>query len=453
MTRTPNGIRTYDYANQPSATCTNDQNPDGCLDQWLNAHPNGTLLSSTDKNTWDATGTNKGSAVEAHYYAGLVYDFYKSKFGRNGIDNADMEIQSNVHFSTSFANAFWDGIGMVYGDGDNLQLKLTTKGYDVIAHELTHGVTEHESALEYQDQSGALNESVSDIFGCFAEHVAFPDPVANWTIGEKVAGVLLGTKLRDMGDPGSVTLSPQPDNMSKYTAGTADNGGVHTNSGIPNNAAYLMTMGGTNHTSSVVVSNGIGWDKAEQVWYRAATEYFTSTSDFAAAAQATLTAATDLGMTGAEKATIECAWIATGVITNPAACRADASDAGPSDAARVDAGIGTTDAGPGVDAGGGDAGNDAADSSRGADAAPVDASGGDAATFDAGAADVTVVDSAPVIDAGTGGGNGTSPTSTTTDVGCACRTSGGSRGGSGGALAAAAVGAFAFARRRRSRRK
>lgn len=451
MTRTPNGIRTFTYGNQPNASCSMDLSPDGCLEQWINAHPHGDLVSSTDKAAWDTAGTAKGAAVDAHLYAGYVYDYYKSKFNRKGIDNADMEIQSNVHFATNFANAFWDGIGMVYGDGDSIQLKLTTKGYDVIAHELTHGVTEHESGLEYHDQPGALNESLSDVMAAFAEHVSFPDATKNWYVGEKVAGILLGTKLRDMMDPGSVTLSPQPDNMSKYNTTTEDNGGVHINSGIPNNAAYLMTIGGTNKTSKIAVSNGIGWEKAEQLWYRAATEYFGAMTDFKAAAQATLTAATDLGYSESNKATIECAWIAVGVITTPAACRTVADDGGTTtDATSPEGGGGPMTDGGGVPEGSAmDAALDIASRDAGVDvnndtARPMpDATVPDASSMRDVSTDTTPAPDAPTsdasppaVDAGAGGSGGaggtggagpgtTNPTMTAKESGgCSCRVPG-----------------------------
>ncbi|HMI83947.1 MAG TPA: M4 family metallopeptidase [Polyangiaceae bacterium] len=452
MTRTPKGIRTFTYGNQPNSTCSADLSTDGCLEQWINAHPHGDLLTSTDKTAWDTVGNNKGAAVDAHLYAGYVYDYYKSKFNRKGIDDADMEIQSNVHFATSFANAFWDGIGMVYGDGDTIQLKLTTKGYDVIAHELTHGVTEHESGLEYHDQPGALNESLSDVMAAFAEHVSFPDPTNNWLVGEKVAGLLLGTKLRDMVDPGSVTLSPQPDNMSKYNATTEDNGGVHINSGIPNNAAYLMTMGGTNKTSKIAVTNGIGWEKAEQVWYRAATQYFGATSDFKAAAQGTLSAAADLGYSESNKATIECAWIAVGVITTPSACRTVIDDGGTTiDTAAPDGGGGpTTDGGGSLDSRVTDAAFDIATRDAGADASsdtarpvPDGGTSSDASSTDAPpTSDVTLSDTSstsdapnsndapPQTDAGAGGSGGAGPSTTKPTLtaqesaGCGCRVPG-----------------------------
>jgi MYXO-CTERM domain-containing protein len=477
MSRTPNGIRTFTYGNMPNATCANDLSTDGCLEQWINANPHGTLLSSTDKDAWDATGNSKGAAVDAHLYAGYVYDYYKTKFNRKGIDDADMEIQSNVHFSTSFANAFWDGVGMVYGDGDTIQLKLTTKGYDVIAHELTHGVTEHESGLEYHDQPGALNESLSDVMSACAEHVSFPDPNNNWFVGEKVAGFLLGTKLRDMRDPGSVALSPQPDNMSKYNTTTEDNGGVHINSGIPNNAAYLMTMGGTNKTSGIAVANGIGWEKAEQVWYRAATQYFGATTDFKAAAQATLTAATDLGFSESNKATIECAWIAVGVITTPSACRTVADDGGTIDTGTGDGGAGTPDTGGGggmMDGGAVDV--TVRDAPSTADVTTRDASSDPRPTIDATTTDTSTVPDAgssadatpPTADAGGAGGSGGSGATggsagnATGGVGgttlpsdapeCSCRIPGGMpTTGKNAGLGSALALLLAFARRRKRR--
>jgi len=479
MTRTPNGIRTFTYGNQPNATCANDLSPDGCLEQWINAHPHGDLVGSTDKAAWDTAGNARGAAVDAHLYAGYVYDYYKAKFNRKGIDDKDMEIQSNVHFATNFANAFWDGIGMVYGDGDTIQLKLTTKGYDVIVHELTHGVTEHESGLEYHDQPGAMNESISDIMAAFAEHVSFPDPTTNWHVGEKVAGILLGTKLRDMADPGSVPLAAQPDNMSKYNTTTEDNGGVHINSGIPNNAAYLMTMGGTNKTSAIAVSNGIGWEKAEQLWYRAATEYFGATTDFKAAAQATLSAAADLGYSESNKATIECAWIAVGVITTPAACRTVIDDGGTTiDARAPDGGGGpTTDAGGAIDSAIPDVVLDVATRDGGVDvttdtARPVpDATTSDASSMDATAVPDTTTSrpdapssdgEPPIADAGAGGAGGSGgaagagpstpkPLTGQESAGCGCRVPGDrpaapTAAGMGGALALLLAGA-----RRRTR--
>jgi MYXO-CTERM domain-containing protein len=262
-----------------------------------------------------------------------------------------------------------------------------------------------------------------------------------------------------MRDPGSVTLSPQPDNMSKYDTTTMDNGGVHINSGIPNNAAYLMTMGGTNKTSGIVVSNGIGWENAEQVWYRAATQYFGATSDFKAAADATLTAATDLGLTDSNKATIECAWIAVGVITTPSACRVVVDDGGVVDAGTGDGGGGGMTEASAPDATSRDAG---VDNRPGVDVTTRDVSSPDATTtVDAAAPEDATP---PPADAGGSGGSAGSsgsggtggsvitPQPAAPEMGCSCRVPGEpastrSSAGLGSALAMM----LAYARRRKRR--
>jgi MYXO-CTERM domain-containing protein len=240
--------------------------------------------------------------------------------------------------------------------------------------------------------------------------------------------------------------------MSKYNATTEDNGGVHINSGIPNNAAYLMTMGGTNKTSKIAVTNGIGWEKAEQVWYRAATQYFGATSDFKAAAQGTLSAAADLGYSESNKATIECAWIAVGVITTPSACRTVIDDGGTTiDTAAPDGGGGpTTDGGGSLDSRVTDAAFDIATRDAGVDASsdtarpvPDGGTSSDASSTDAPpTSDVTLSDTSstsdapnsndapPQTDAGAGGSGGAGPSTTKPTLtaqesaGCGCRVPG-----------------------------
>ena len=288
--RTPNGISTYDCAQSQTTP--------------------GTLFTSATSSSWDTGVTGAGAAVDAHYYAGIVYDYYKTHHARLGIDGNNGAIVSSVHFQSRYDNAFWDGTQMVYGDGDGTQFRAFSASLDVVGHELTHGVTQNTSGLVYSKQSGALNEAVSDIFGTFVEHAAQPDPVKNWQLGEGLS--LTNHPFRDMIHPAN---GMQPAHMSQLVNTTQDNGGVHTNSGIVNNAMYLMTMGGTNDVSHTVVPRGIGWDRSAQLWYRAAFHYFTSTTDFAGAARGTLTAATDLTFTTDEAAIVECAWIATGVVT------------------------------------------------------------------------------------------------------------------------------------------
>lgn len=264
----------------------------------------GTSVTSTTATAWTSP-----AAVDAHAYAAGVYDFYKNVLGRSGIDGNNGAIVSTVNFGNAYNNAFWDGNQMAYGDGDGRTFRAFSAGLDVVAHELTHGVTERSSNLVYQNQSGAMNESVSDIFGAIIEHYVKPESQKVWTMGESIA--LGNVGLRDFADP---RTQQQPAHMSQYVNTTDDNGGVHTNSGIPNNAAYLMTMGGRNPVSSVQVPAGIGYEKAAKVWYRANTQYFTSTTDFAGAARGTQSAARDLQLTQREQDIVECAWIATGVV-------------------------------------------------------------------------------------------------------------------------------------------
>ncbi len=264
-------------------------------------------VTSTVLTSWD-TGNAAGAAVDAHVYAGVVYDYYKKVHLRNGIDGNGGTMLSTAHFGQAYENAFWDGTGMSYGDGATM-FKPLSAGLDVVGHEFTHGVTENTSALEYKAQSGALNEAVSDIFGVFIEHSLLPNDAKNWTMGEdiaKQAGVL-----RDFKNPAA---GQQPAAMSQYVNTQQDDGGVHINSGIVNNAAYLMTMGGTNPTTKTAVQFGIGWEKSEKLWYRANTKYFLSTTNFAQAAQLVMSAAKDIGLTENEQNIVDCAWKATGVV-------------------------------------------------------------------------------------------------------------------------------------------
>ena len=268
-----------------------------------------TPVTSTSLTSWDTASSGPGAAVDAHFYAGIVFDYYKKVHARSAIDGAGGTMLSTAHFGVAYDNAFWDGTGMSYGDGGQL-FKPLSAGLDVVSHEFTHGVTQATSALVYKAQTGALNESVSDIFGCFIEHSLVPDPIKNWTMGEEI--VKQGIGLRDMKNPAA---GQQPSNMTLYVNTQQDAGGVHTNSGIPNNAAYLMTMGGTNPSSKIAVAFGIGWEKSEKVWYQANTKYFLSTTNFAQAAAGTMLAAKDVGLTENEQNIVDCAWKAVGVVT------------------------------------------------------------------------------------------------------------------------------------------
>jgi thermolysin len=279
----------------------------------------GVQLTSNSATSWDTGVPGAGAAVDAHFNAAVVYKYYKEKHGRNAIDGNGGAMISTAHFGQAFENAAWDGRGMLYGDGGEIFRPLSVS-LDVVGHEFTHGVIQRTSNLIYQNQSGALNEAVADIFGAFIEHSLSPDDTKNWALGEAV--VRAGSPLRDMRNPQAVD-QPQPAHMSRYVNTQQDNGGVHINSGIINNAAFLMTMGGTNPVSKVEVKYGIGWEKSEKLWYRAATSYFMQNTNFAQAAEGVLQAAKDIGLTQNETNIVECAFKATGIAKGTCATLVD----------------------------------------------------------------------------------------------------------------------------------
>ena len=266
----------------------------------------GTIVSNSTNNF--TTEVAKAS-VSAHYNAGTVYDFYKNLFGRNSIDNNGMSIISTVHYGSSFNNAYWDGTQMVYGDGDGTNFTYFSGDLDVVAHELTHGVTEKTANLDYSYQPGALNESISDVFGVLTETYnkynvknggTWTFNPADWVVGDEIyTPKISGDALRSLADP---TLYGQPANMSNYVNTSSDYGGVHTNSGIPNKAAFL-------------IAQSIGDSKTAQIYYRALTSYLTSSSDFLAARNALVSSATDLyGASSAEVNAVNSAFNSVGVV-------------------------------------------------------------------------------------------------------------------------------------------
>ena len=293
-------------------------------------HP-GSMMTDPD-NTWDfrtpySVSPSQPAGVDAHYYANLVDDFYAATFQRNSIDNAGMPIISTVHYDVAYCNAFWNGEQMTYGDGDGPACLPLSGGLDVVSHELTHGVTEYTSNLIYENESGALNEAFSDMMGNSAEFWAEArnlDPTVepDWLIGEDVipAGVYGGTTagFRNMGDPKD---DGDPDHYSERYTGTNDNGGVHTNSGIPNHAYYLAVNGGRNAgcdalgsgghthvTDCAVVVKALGLAKTQQIFYKA----FTSLTEYANMCDARNAT---IAVAGSGKKSIKAAWDAVGVHT------------------------------------------------------------------------------------------------------------------------------------------
>ncbi|PFA18662.1 bacillolysin [Bacillus cereus] len=264
----------------------------------------GTLWADTD-NVFNAS--YDAAAVDAHYYAGVTYDYYKNTFNRNSINDAGAPLKSTVHYGRSYNNAFWNGSQMVYGDGDGATFAPLSGALDVIGHELTHAVTEYSSNLIYQNESGALNEAFSDVFGTLVEYYDNRNP--DWEVGEDVyTPGKSGDALRSMSDP---TKYGDPDHYSKRYTGTSDNGGVHTNSGIINKAAYLLANGGTHYGVTV---NGIGKDKVGAIYYRANTLYFTESTTFSQARAGLVQAAADLyGASSAEVTAVKQSYDAVGV--------------------------------------------------------------------------------------------------------------------------------------------
>ncbi len=247
-----------------------------------------------DDNAW--INKDQRPAVDAHYHAGKVYDYYKNIHNRNSIDGKGKTIRSAVNYGTNVNNAFWNGQQMIYGDGDGYEFIPLSGSLDVVAHELTHAVTQYSADLQYVNQSGALNESFSDVFGYFV------DP-NNWDLGEAVyTPRVAGDALRSLSDPEKYG---QPAHMKNYQflppTEEGDNGGVHINSGIPNKAAYLTI-------------NAIGKEKAEKIYYRALTTYLTPTSNFKQARAALLQSAADYdGYDSATYKAVENAWNQVGV--------------------------------------------------------------------------------------------------------------------------------------------
>ncbi|MBW3113696.1 M4 family metallopeptidase [Bacillus sp. MCCB 382] len=244
----------------------------------------GTLWSDSD-NVLNAT--YDAPAVDAHYFAGVTYDYYKEHFNRNSYDNQGAKLVSSVHYSSGYNNAFWNGSQMVYGDGDGTTFVPLSGGIDVVAHELTHAVTDFSSDLVYQNESGALNEAISDIFGTLVEYENGSNP--DFEIGEDIyTPGTSGDALRSMSNPAKYG---DPDHYSKRYTGTSDNGGVHTNSGIINKQAYLLSEGGTHYGVTVP---GIGREKLGDIYYRMNTVYLTASSTFSQARAAAVQSAADL---------------------------------------------------------------------------------------------------------------------------------------------------------------
>jgi len=263
---------------------------------------------------------------EAYDGSGVTYDLFNEVYQRNSIDANGMRLDSTVHYRTGYDNAFWDGELMVYGDGDEdlpvdeRLFNRFTSAIDVIGHELTHGVTQFEAKLQYFQQPGALNESMSDVFGSLVKQYQLRQTAtaADWIIG---AGLLTanvnGVGIRSMKAPGTayddpvLGKDPQPAHMRDYVTTISDNGGVHINSGIPNHAFYVTAL----------ELGGFAWERAGQIWYVTLKDRMTANSKFQDCANLTYQVAGDLfGAGGVEQLAVKKGWDAVGLqvgVTEP----------------------------------------------------------------------------------------------------------------------------------------
>jgi Zn-dependent metalloprotease len=261
--------------------------------------------------------TGDKAVDEAFDGLGQTLDFYASALDRNSIDDEGMALDATVHYGDSYDNAFWDGRRMVFGDGDGELFNRFTIALDIIGHELAHGVTEDEGGLIYAHQSGALNESLSDVFGALIRQ-SQPGRLqkaeeADWLIG---AGLFTdrvqGKALRSMKEPGTayddpvLGKDPQPGHMDRFVNTNRDNGGVHINSGIPNRAFYL----------AATALGGYAWEKAGRIWYEALRDgQLRPNTGFTRFARLTVDVAGRLhGSASTEKAAVVQAWSEVGVL-------------------------------------------------------------------------------------------------------------------------------------------
>ena len=254
------------------------------------------------------------AADEAYEHLGATWRLYREVYKRDSIDGAGMPLTGSVHYGRNYDNAFWNGAQMVFGDGDGEVMNRFTIAVDIIGHELTHGVIDHEAALVYQGQPGALNESICDVFGVLVKQHTLKQTArqGDWLIG---AGLFMPSvkakALRSMAEPGTayddpvIGKDPQPAHMKDFVSTTQDNGGVHINSGIPNRAFYL----------AAVAVEGPAWEGVGRVWYDTLRDRrLRADADFAAFATLSIEMASRrFGAGSAVHKAVADAWLATGV--------------------------------------------------------------------------------------------------------------------------------------------
>jgi Zn-dependent metalloprotease len=280
---------------------------------------NGSSLPGTVTRKEGEGPTTDVAVNEAYDGSGVTYDLYNDIYQRNSIDGNGMRLDSTVHYRQGYDNAFWNGEQMVYGDGDEnvppeeRLFNRFTIAIDIIGHELTHGVTQFEAKLQYFQQPGALNESMSDVFGSLVKQYQLQQLAgeADWIIG---AGLFTenvnGVGIRSMKAPGTayddpvLGKDPQPGHMNDYVDTTSDNGGVHINSGIPNRAFYITS----------VELGGFAWERAGRIWYVTLKDKLTASSKFQDCANLTYQTAGDLfGAGSIEQQAVKKGWAEVGL--------------------------------------------------------------------------------------------------------------------------------------------
>lgn len=265
------------------------------------------------------SASGDSAADEAYDGAGATYDLFKNSYLRDSIDGSGLALISTVHYQKSYDNAFWNGHQMVYGDGDEdlpvdqRMFNRFTSAIDVIAHELTHGVTQYEANMTYYGQPGAMNESMSDVFGSLVKQYSQGQNArsADWIVGAGLfAPSINGVGIRSMKAPGTayddpvLGKDPQPGHMDHYVNTVSDNGGVHINSGIPNRAFYVTAY----------ELNGNAWDKAGKIWYAALCDNLTSSATLQDAASVTYAVAGQLyGENSLEQKAVQKGWSEVGI--------------------------------------------------------------------------------------------------------------------------------------------
>ncbi|HKX68138.1 MAG TPA: protealysin inhibitor emfourin [Intrasporangium sp.] len=259
--------------------------------------------------------TGDPAVDEAYDGLGATWELWSAAYGRNSLDDQGMPLLATVHYGERYDNAFWDGRQMVFGDGDGVVFDRFTKALDVIGHELAHGVTEHTAGLLYRGQPGALNESISDVFGVLVKQHSLGQTAAeaDWLVGaELLLPGVQGRALRDMHHPGTafddpnLGTDPQPAHMDDYVVTDSDFGGVHINSGIPNRAFVLVAL----------AIGGHAWEDAGGIWHAALTgDGIRADCDFATFADLTSSAAAKRhGYGSVQHSAVLSAWREVGVV-------------------------------------------------------------------------------------------------------------------------------------------